>query len=66
MNLEKISTFLCWAGFTFISHLFAKTFLSNTEKLIENVILLTTLQMACGAVIFVKSIILGPVISVNH
>ena len=57
MDLKKISTFLCWALFTFFSHFFAKIFLSSSSHVIENVILLTSLQMACGAALYVKFII---------
>ena len=61
MDLKKISTFLSWAVFTFFSHYSAKLFLSNTDYLTENVIILTSLQMACGSLIFLKLLVSGEV-----
>ena len=56
---KKISTFLAWAVFSFLSHFSAAKFLSSSEHLTENVILLTTLQMAAGSVLFPKRMISG-------
>ena len=61
MKFKQISTFLSWAVFTFVSHFFAKIFLSNTAHVLENVVLLTALQMATGSVIFIKLILFGEV-----
>ena len=61
MKFKQISTFLSWAVFTFVSHFFAKIFLSNTAHVLENVVLLTALQMATGSVIFIKLILSGEV-----
>ena len=58
-NLEKISTFLAWAVFTFLSHFAAKEFLSRSNHLSENVIVLTSLQMAAGSVLYFKLLIIG-------
>ena len=58
-NVKKISTFLAWASFTFLSHFSAKQFLSSSEHLSENVILLTSLQMAAGSVIYLILVISG-------
>ena len=58
-NFKKISTFLAWAVFTFLSHFSAKKFLSSSNHLIENVIVLTSLQMAVGAVIYLNLMIGG-------
>ena len=57
MDLKKISTFLAWAVFTFLSHFCAKQFLSSSKHLTENVIILTTLQMAAGSVLYLKLLI---------
>ena len=59
MVFKKISTFLAWAVFTFLSHFSAKQFLSSSEHHTENVILLTSLQMAAGSVLFLKLVISG-------
>ena len=56
-TLEKISTFLAWAVFTFLSHFTAKQFLSSSKHLSEAVIVLTSLQMAAGSVLYLKFII---------
>ena len=56
-NFQKISTFLAWAVFTFLSHFSAKQFLSSSEHLTENVILLTSIQMAAGSVLYLKLVI---------
>ena len=61
LELKKIFTFLFWAVFTFFSHYSAKLFLSNTDYLTENVIILTSLQMACGSLIFLKLLVSGEV-----
>ena len=58
-NFKKISTFLAWAVFTFLSHFSAKKFLSSSNHLSENVIVLTSLQMAVGAVIYLNLMIGG-------
>ena len=58
-NIKKISTFLSWAVFTFLSHYSAKQFLSSSEHLTDNVILLTSLQMAAGSVLYLKMMICG-------
>ena len=58
-NVKKISTFIAWASFTFLSHFSAKQFLSSSEHLSENVILLTSLQMAAGSVIYLILVISG-------
>ena len=58
-NIKKISTFLAWAVFTFLSHFSAKQFLSSSEHLTDNVILLTTLQMAAGSVLYLRMMICG-------
>ena len=58
-NIKKISTFLSWAVFTFLSHYSAKQFLSSSEYLTDNVILLTSLQMAAGSVLYLKMMICG-------
>ena len=59
MDFKKISTFLAWAVFTFLSHFSAKEFLSSSEHLSENVIVLTSLQMAAGSVLYLKLVISG-------
>ena len=64
LELKKIFTFLFWAVFTFFSHYSAKLFLSNSEYLTKNVIILTCLQMTCGSLIFLKSLTSGEVINV--
>ena len=56
-NIKKISTFLAWAVFTFLSHFSAKQFLSSSNHLAENVILLTSLQMAAGSVLYLQLVI---------
>ena len=56
-NLKKISTFLAWAAFTFLSHISAKQFLSSSKHLTENVIVLTSLQMAAGSLLYLKLVI---------
>ena len=56
-NIKKISTFLAWAVFTFLSHFSAKQFLSSSNHLPENVILLTSLQMAAGSVLYLQLVI---------
>ena len=61
MEWKKVSIFLAWAVFTFCSHYSAKQFLSSSEHLTENVILLTSLQMAAGSVLFLKLTISGGV-----
>ena len=58
-NVKKISTFLAWASFTFLSHFSAKQFLSSSEHLSENVILLTSLQMVAGSVLYLILVISG-------
>ena len=58
-NVKKISTFLAWASFTFLSHFSAKEFLLSSEHLSENVILLTSLQMAAGSVLYLILVISG-------
>ena len=58
-KIKKISTFLAWAVFTFLSHFSAKQFLSSSEHLTDNVILLTSFQMAAGSVLFLKMMISG-------
>ena len=58
-TIKKISTFLAWAVFTFVSHFTAKQFLSSSKHLSENVIVLTSLQMAAGSVIYLKLLISG-------
>ena len=55
LELKKIFTFLFWAVFTFFSHYTAKLFLSNTDYLTENVVILTTL--AFGSLIFLKLLV---------
>ena len=64
-NIKKISTFLAWAVFTFVSHFTAKQFLSSSEHLGENVIFLTSLQMAAGSLLYIKFIISGGGAEVN-
>ena len=59
MHFKKISTFLAWAVLTFLSHFSAKQFLSSSEHLTDNLILLTSLQMAAGSVLFLKMMISG-------
>ena len=61
MDLKKISYFLAWTGFTFLSNWFAKLFLVRTEHLIENVIVLSTCQMASGSIIYLMVMISGKV-----
>ena len=61
MEWKKVSIFLAWAVFTFCSHYSAKQFLSSSEHLTKNVILLTSLQMAAGSVLFLKLTISGGV-----
>ena len=56
-TIKKISTFLAWAVFTFVSHFTAKQFLSSSKHLTENVIVLTSLQMAAGSVLYLKLVI---------
>ena len=56
-TVKKISTFLAWAVFTFVSHFTAKEFLSSSEHLSENVIVLTSLQMAAGSLLYLKFVI---------
>ena len=56
-TIEKISTFLAWAVFTFVSHFTAKEFLSRSKHLSEAVIVLTSLQMAAGSVLYLKLMI---------
>ena len=58
-TIKKISTFLAWAVFTFVSHFTAKQFLSSSKHLTENVIVLTSLQMAAGSILYIKFIISG-------
>ena len=59
MHFKKISPFLAWAVFTFLSHFSAKQFLASSEHLTDNLILLTSLQMAAGSVLFLKMMISG-------
>ena len=56
-NIKKISIFLAWALFTFLSHFSAKEFLSGSKHLSENVIVLTSFQMAAGSVLYLKLVI---------
>jgi len=65
MEFKKITVFLSWAVFTFLSHYYAKIFLSNTQHLIENVIILTGLQMACGSIIYLKLFLSGEIPELN-
>ena len=58
-TFKKISTFLAWAFFTFVSHFSAKQFLSSSKHLTENVIVLTSLQMAAGSVLYLRMMICG-------
>ena len=58
-SIKKISTFLAWAVFTFVSHFTAKQFLSSSKYLSENVIVLTSTQMAAGSVLYLKMMICG-------
>ena len=53
-TVKKISTFLAWAIFTFISHFSAKEFLLSSAHLTEAVIVLTSLQMAAGSLLYLK------------
>ena len=53
-NIKKISTFLAWAVFTFVSHFTAKEFLLSSAHLPEAVIVLTSLQMAAGSLLYLK------------
>ena len=56
-KIKKISTFLAWAVFTFISHFTAKEFLLSSAHLPKSVIVLTSLQMAAGSLLYLKLVL---------
>ena len=51
----KFISFIFWAFFTYTSHFYAKKYFSSTSTniFLEKVLFVTTLQVACGAILFV-------------
>jgi len=54
-HVYKFLSFFCWALFTYTSHFFAKQYFSSTSISFttEKVIFLTSLQVGCGAILYV-------------